>query len=351
MTTLSIGGMGVPIGSYQPSSSVLIGLLNSKGHTTLNDPSGQFFLAFEHEEKSYGRFIEHGGSADRAILIRQETDAVYPGQYRKRIEHKYGLVLTLGGVSKIRQHGFLGHPYINSSNPANPTEDSSNFLEIFEKRKSNGVYDLLNWKSRPIYFSFVGANKVGLNSKGNYGVRRRLVRELAPFGLEIYGVLWNDGLRRRIMNRVFMVLWGMRTRQLPPVFSIFAGLFCRYENAKGPVENKQTTLLNSKYSLIVENSDSILTEKLFDAILAGSIPIFYGADLSQFNFPEGLAIQVKNSKLPVGQAISSMTDEEIDRRLHILREFLESETFQENWLAESVYLKVESMIEDYIAKH
>lgn len=348
MTTLSLGGMGVPHGSYQPNTSVLIRILNSNGCKTLIDSNGEFYLAFDHEEESYDRFIEYGGKAGKAILIRQETDAVYPGQYRKRVEQKYGLVLTLGGAVEIQKHGFLGHPYMPSSNPTSPTELDSRFLEVLESAKSNALFEITNWRSRKIDISFVGANKVGLNPKGNYGIRRKLVKELAPLGLEVYGILWNDGLGRRFINRILMIQWGLKTRQRPPFFSIFADIFQKYENAMGTVENKQTILRDSKFSLIVENSDSIMTEKLFDAILAGSIPIFYGARLSQFGFPEGLAVEVKNCEVPIGEVILSMTDEEVARRLGILREFLESEAFQNNWLAESVYLKVWTMIEKFM---
>lgn len=340
--------MGLPKGTYQPSTSILIDLINTKGFKTQLEPYGNFFIAFDHENDSYNRFIEYGGSVSKAILIRQETDAVYPGQYGKRIEHKYGLILTLGGTEKIRQHNFLGHPYIHNHNPANPTQIDSNFAAIFSRRKLNQVYELSSWKNRQIFLSFVGANKVGLNSKGNYGVRRRLVKELLPMGLEVYGILWNDGLKKRLINRVSMVSWGLKTRQRPPIFAIFFDIFRKYKTAKGMVDNKQKILLASKFSLVVENSDQIITEKLFDSILAGSIPVFYGAVLSQFRLPDGLAVEIKNFNHPIGQVIESMTESEVAQRLRIMKEFLESEEFRDTWLAESVYRKVLSIIEDYI---
>lgn len=340
--------MGLPSGTYRPSTSILIDLINAKGFKTQLEPYGHFYIAFDHEDDSYNRYIEYGGSVSKAILIRQETDAVYPGQYGKRIENKYGLILTLGGTEKVRQHKFLGHPYMHNHNPANPTQIDSNFAAIFSRRKSNQVYELSSWKNRQIFLSFVGANKVGLNPKGNYGVRRRLVKELLPMGLEVYGILWNASLKKRLTNRVSMVLWGLRTRQRPPIFAIFFDIFRKYKAVKGVVDNKQKILLASKFSLVVENSDQIITEKLFDSILAGSIPVFYGAALSQFGLPNGLAVEIKNYKYPIGQVIISMTESEVALRLKIMKEFLGSEEFRDTWLAESVYRKVMIVIKDFL---
>lgn len=352
MISISLGGMGIPKGSYQPNSSILIHLLKSAGFTILFEPTGKFFLAFDHEEESYREFIRQGGTADSAILIRQETDSVYPGQYSKRVEKEYGLILTLGAVRKIRKHDFfLGHAYIHSSNPPHPTALDLNFVEVLKDRTVRQIYDISNWKSRPIYFSFVGANKVGLNPKGNYGVRRKLVDSLASSGLEVYGPLWNDGLKRRLINRVSMLIWGLKTHQLPPVLTLFRDIFRKYKNAKGEVENKQSVLLDSKYSLIVENSDFIITEKLFDVILAGSIPIYYGPDLSQFGLPDGLAIEIKKFGIPIGQVMASITEEDIKARLEVITDFLNSSDFQDNWLAESVFLKAQKVIQSYIAEH
>lgn len=348
---ISLGGMGLPNGAYQPSSSVLIKILASRGYVTSLDSTGHFFLAFDHQEESYGRFIDQGGSVSRSILIRQETDAVYPGQYKKRVEDKYGLIITLGGTREIEGSHSFKHPYMQSANPAYPTSEDIDFVDAFEDRKKTNVYDLSSWKRRPIYFSFIGANKVGLDPKGNYVLRRRLVTSLAPVGLEVYGILWNDGLKRRLINRVSMALWGLRTHQLPPLWSMFSDLFQRYENAKGEVLDKNSILLRSKFSLIVENTNRMITEKLFDSLLSGTIPVYYGPDLGEFDLPATIALEIKKIGVPIGECLASLTDEDIKSRLDGIKNFLESQNFQENWLAESVYAKVYETIHSYIEQH
>lgn len=352
MTSISFGGTSLPNGPYQPNWSILLALLEASGFELSADPNGRFYLGLDHEEAMYSRYIEHGGKPELAMLVRQETDSVYPGQYRKRVEKKYGLVLTLGGVKKLRKHDFfLGHAYIYSPKPTFPRTDDSKFLNVFNLRKTDKVYDVSTWRARPIYFSFVGANKVGLSSKNNYAIRRKLVDELASSGLEVYGPLWNDGFKRRLINRISMMLWGLKTHQRPPLWSIYSDLFRKYKNAKGEVPDKHSILLSSKFSLIVENSDLMITEKLFDAMLSGSIPVYYGPDLSQFDLPADIAIEIKKSKVPIRELLASLSDEEIERRLGIIKRFLESQSFRENWLAESVFLKAHDAIKGYIESH
>ena len=163
--------------------------------------------------------------------------------------------------------------------------------------------------------------------------------------------MWNDGFKKRLINRISMVLWGLKSHQVPPLRSIFLDIFRNYNNAKGEVPDKHSILLKSNFSLIVENSDRIVTEKLFDTILSGSIPVYYGPDLSQFGLPTDLAIEIKKIHIPVGEYISSLTEAQIERRLEIIENFLESSNFQDNWLAESVFLKVHNAIKDYIDEY
>lgn len=352
MKKVSIGGTSLPSGSYQPNWSILLALLEASGFELSMDPDGEYFLGLDHEETMYARYIELGGKPESAILVRQETDSVYPGQYRNWIEKKYGLVLTLGGVKSLRKHDFfLAHAYIFSPKPTFPRTDDLKLENVLSARKNDKVYDVSNWRRRPIYFSFVGANKVGLSPRNNYAIRRKLVDEYASSGLEVYGPLWNDGLKRRLINRVSMMLWGLKTHQRPPFWSIYSDIFRKYKNAKGEVPDKHAILLNSKFSLIVENSDLMITEKLFDAILSGSIPVYYGPDLSQFGLPTDLAIEIKKIPVPIGEYLASFTDEEIARRLGVIEDFLGSSNFRDTWLAESVFLKAHNAIKSYIESH
>lgn len=352
MKKVSIGGTSLPSGPYQPNWSILMSLLEASGFELSAEPGREYYLGLDHDETMYGRYIEQGGKPELAILVRQETDSVYPGQYRKRVEKKYGLVLTLGGVKSLRKHDhFLAHAYIFSPKPTFPKTDDMKFEKVFNDRKNDKVYSLSNWKRRSIYFSFVGANKVGLSPKNNYAIRRKLVDGYASSGLEVYGPLWNDGIKRRLINRVSMMLWGLKTHQRPPLWSIYADIFRKYKNAKGEVPDKHAILLNSKFSLIVENSDLMITEKLFDSILSGSIPVYYGPALSQFGLPVDIAIEIKKINAPISEYLSSLTDEEVGRRLEIIENFLTGPSFRDVWLAESVFLKAHNEIKRYFDEH
>jgi hypothetical protein len=48
-----------------------------------------------------------------------------------------------------------------------------------------------------------------------------------------------------------------------------------------------------KYSVVIENEASYVSEKLFEALFAGCIPKYVGPNLREFDFPAGLVIEVE----------------------------------------------------------
>ncbi|NBU71329.1 MAG: hypothetical protein EBS53_07760 [Bacteroidetes bacterium] len=95
----------------------------------------------------------------------------------------------------------------------------------------------------------------------------------------------------------------------------------------------------------------MITEKLFDTMLSGSIPVYFGPDLAQFDLPADIAIEIKKIDVPLGELLASLTEKDIERRLGIIKDFLESSNFRDNWLAESVFLKAFYAIKRYIDSH
>jgi hypothetical protein len=60
----------------------------------------------------------------------------------------------------------------------------------------------------------------------------------------------------------------------------------------GAPGDKQKTLKQFRYSLVIENSSEFLSEKLFDAFFAGCIPIYVGPDVKDYGIPSSLVVSV-----------------------------------------------------------
>ena len=59
-------------------------------------------------------------------------------------------------------------------------------------------------------------------------------------------------------------------------------------------------------TLVIENEKTYLSEKLFNALLAGCIPIYIGPELTKFKLPRGIAIEIHE---PLAETILTRTTE------------------------------------------
>jgi hypothetical protein len=53
---------------------------------------------------------------------------------------------------------------------------------------------------------------------------------------------------------------------------------------------------NSKFSLVIENSDSYVSEKLIDVLISGSIPVYFGTSFATTPLPENMIIRYSGAE-------------------------------------------------------
>lgn len=90
-----------------------------------------------------------------------------------------------------------------------------------------------------------------------------------------------------------------------------------YNNVGGPVDDKLKFLQNHKFNIAFENSkvDGYTTEKLFDALAAGTLPIYWGNNLVEYDVPSDCYINVSNFKT-ISEAIEYIEKVDIDEDLY-----------------------------------
>jgi hypothetical protein len=114
------------------------------------------------------------------------------------------------------------------------------------------------------------------------------------------------------------------------------------------VDDKHNLLKDSKFSLVIENSNSIVTEKLFDSILNGCIPIYIGADLDKAELPKGSAIPVDGDSIEITKILCTLNQDRVEQYLLEMSKFISSKKFLDVWGAKSVYSKVAQTVLEYI---
>jgi len=308
----------------------------------------EFLILFNHEKNVYQRFINSGGRPEKAILIRLEPDTVFPAQYTKRIESNYGLIISPGGVNPDRL--FLGWPYKYHLNPADPQIEDPELLKIVSSISQSSLFEYESWRQRSHELVMIAANKVSPISRANYAIRRNLASAIDAEILQVYGPLWNGNFYQKFHHRIAVLVAAIKNRSVPSLPQIYASLFKNYKTSKGLIADKHKLLRESKFTLVVENSNFIVTEKIFDAFINGSIPIYVGANLRLFGVPSGLAIETSGNAKEIESIVKNLSEVEIKENLKALQNFVTSDYFLKNWPADKVYSKISDIVKNYLDK-
>ena len=93
----------------------------------------------------------------------------------------------------------------------------------------------------------------------------------APNDFALYGKKWN--MSGRLPTRLGGLIHSFE-KKLP--FKYFP-----FPSWKGVIANKQDILIHSRFSIVYENIRGLkgyITEKIFDAFVAGNVPVYWGAE-------------------------------------------------------------------------
>lgn len=165
-----------------------------------------------------------------------------------------------------------------------------------------------------------GHHRPLLKKRELYGERIRAMAALNQIGIiDLYGRGWDR--------------WFSRTSLWWPYWRHFSTLRKIY---RGPCESKYAVLSQYQFALCFENyvMKGYITEKLFDCLYAGTIPIYLGApDITQF-VPEGCFIDMRqyNSYADLWRSISELSDNQLDKMKQAGRQFIGSERYNHDYV-------------------
>jgi hypothetical protein len=134
----------------------------------------------------------------------------------------------------------------------------------------------LGFSARPQFCILIASNRHAncLDERALYAERVKAIRWFeanAPSDFVLYGHGW------KVPQKRFGMLGKLRYRlaKVPP-FVMSKPVFPSYD---GPVNSKFTALSQARFSICFENARDIrgyLTEKIFDCLFAGCVPIYWG---------------------------------------------------------------------------
>ena len=188
------------------------------------------------------------------FAILTETDFIHSNNSDMKLLKKYN-------------HLFSWNPILVDSGLATKIQ--------FSHPMGKGIID--GFKKRNKFAVLFGSNRSlrGLHPKNNlYGERVKTIRWFernAPNDFTLYGRKWD--MTGRLPTRLGALVHSIE-KKLP--FN-----YCPFPSWKGVIINKQDVLRSSCFSIVYENIKGLngyITEKIFDAFVAGNIPVYWGAE-------------------------------------------------------------------------
>jgi hypothetical protein len=146
-------------------------------------------------------------------------------------------------------------------------------------------------------------------------------------------------------------LWIALKSGQRPCFSGGKYFFRKSSNWKGAPADKREVGKLYKYALVIENSKEFITEKIFDALFSGCIPIYVGPKLEEFGFPKSLYVQADANLRDIDRAIKSVEKIDYTEWSNIKDEWLSRESNKETWSADSVNKRIAYEIEKFVSSN
>jgi hypothetical protein len=130
------------------------------------------------------------------------------------------------------------------------------------------------------------SNLFSLHPHELYSLRKKAILKL-PY-IDLYGREWNIGWSKKCKT----VLIELRKNYEYKKINIFnlINYFKSPPFYKGEVIVKSSVLIQYNSSVVIENEETYVSEKIFDCLSSGTIPIYVGGKLSMYNFPENLVL-------------------------------------------------------------
>lgn len=287
----------------------------------LGDPRAQFYVAFEHDSTNL-RLISNQVPLPKRYLIIFEPRSVHPRQYLKSVRARYGSVFV-------------------------PTK-----YQVLDKRDvvygGGGFYKVMDAPlgqpilMRPVKtLAIVNENKFSFVRKSLYTFRATAIEEFGRLGFKVNlgGKNWDKSIWWHVTKQAWHFFDAIFACQLPDLskFRLKIKFGIPGINYAGEVMSAVQHLSESRFALVIENEPTYVTEKLFLAIQAGSVPIYVGPPLREFGIPEQIAIPLSANKSAIKKLDLILSDEDMIRISEAGWKWASSPQTLDKWLQRNIF--------------
>ena len=177
--------------------------------------------------------------------------------------------------------------------------------------------------------NYIASNKSSINNKGTFIFRRKLVEDLNINQKKYFDLFGNGWHKRQIpMDLPLLMPLIARSKIIRSFIYFLINIRPSFIESKGTVRSKSNTLNNYDFTLAIDpylGKPSIVLEKLFDPMLAGSIPIYCGPQLPDIPRNCYLRINSNTTSNEIINIISQLSLEDKNQYRKNIYNFLISE--------------------------
>ncbi len=284
--------------------SAFFEVLTKRNHKVVSLNDSPDVVVFMNLHRFSYRSSLKGLPRDKRILVLWEPRTNRPLNFNKKSLEGFGLILA---PSKLWISG-ENVIYFNWPQPAPQSYDN-------------------DWNKRKSKFVAVWGNKFSQDKESLYHLRRKVANEMA-FTLDLYGTNWESPTK--IIKEFVVSVVKSNGRVARGSFSDTCSALKIPQNYMGIIENKWQLYQAYKFGLVLENSKEYVSEKLFEALISGLIPVYVGPKLSDFGIPEDMSINVPPDVKAIAQACFELTRASNAQHMNLRRnaeKFLNSKRF------------------------
>jgi hypothetical protein len=193
----------------------------------------------------------------------------------------------------------------------------------------------------------VNANKISLVKGNNYGLRK--LCSLKFSFLDLYGRGWEISFSRKIKELTIALVRNIFS--LTPInFKSIIIWLLPNPAALGSVAEKSEVMSKYKYALVIENQNTYVSEKLFDAFFSGCIPIYVGPKIENSIIRDSLFVAADPNPQSIRKAFNQAQRIDYGIWLEDLKIWLSDERTMRYWNEVEVQKMLAEKIREYLEK-
>lgn len=183
----------------------------------------------------------------------------------------------------------------------------------------------------------VASNKISLIKGELYSLRRKTISENPDLVLAGFG--WDNSSGDFALKAMKELAITARWKRFPKITGLSSPVAGR--KLVRPVANKINFVSQFKVSVVIENSLEYQSEKLLDALLAGTIPVYVGPDPRVFGIPNGLVNWLGESR-DIRSAIDKALSQDFKTWSSLARSWLiENVDTKEMWSYDCLWHRID----------